>query len=57
MILDEQILDDADALVGVDVSGSLRAVASAGAQVRAGLTAADEAGIARLAVDGRPRSA
>jgi hypothetical protein len=56
MVLDEQLLDDGEALLRADVSGALRAAASAGAMVRASLTTAQEAGIARLAVDGRPRS-
>lgn len=56
MDLDEQLLDDADALVASDPSGSLRALASAGAQIRSALNAATEAGIVRLTTDGRPRA-
>jgi hypothetical protein len=56
MHLDEQLLDDADALAASDPSGSLRALASAGAQVRAALAAAGDAGVVRLAADGRPRA-
>lgn len=56
MDLDEQLLDDADALAAADPSGSLRALASAGAQMRSALTAAADAGVARLAADGRPRA-
>jgi D-arabinose 5-phosphate isomerase GutQ len=56
MDLDEQLLDDADALAASDPSGSLRALASAGAQVRSALSAAADAGVARLAGDGRPRA-
>ncbi len=56
MALDEQLLDDADALSAADPSGSLRALASAGAQVRRALAAANEAGVSRLTVDGRPRA-
>lgn len=56
MHLDEQLLDDADALAASDPSGSLRALASAGAQVRTALTAAGDAGVVRLAADGRPRA-
>ena len=56
MDLDEQLLDDADALAAADPSGSLRALASAGAQVRTALGAAGDAGIVRLTADGRPRA-
>lgn len=56
MTLDEQLLDDADALAGADPSGSLRALASAGAQVRSAVRAAQEAGVDRLTRDGRPRA-
>jgi len=56
MELDEQLLDDADALAASDPSGSLRALASAGAQMRSALTAASDAGVVRLAGDGRPRA-
>jgi glucose/mannose-6-phosphate isomerase len=56
MDLDEQLLDDADGLAAADPSGSLRALASAGAQVRNALIAANDAGVARLDLDGRPRS-
>ena len=56
MELDEQLLDDAAGLAAADPSGSLRALASAGAQVRTALAAASEAGVARFAVDGRPRA-
>ncbi|MBI4940459.1 MAG: phosphosugar isomerase [Actinobacteria bacterium] len=56
MALDEQLLDDPDALAQADPSGSLRALASAGAQVRAAVRAAEEAGVDRLTRDGRPRA-
>ncbi len=56
MALDEQLLDDADGLVAADPSGSLRALAQAGAQVRMALTATAEAGTARIVSDGRPRA-
>jgi glucose/mannose-6-phosphate isomerase len=56
MDLDEQLLDDADALAASDPSGSLRALASAGAQMRSALSAAADAGVVRLADDGRPRA-
>jgi glucose/mannose-6-phosphate isomerase len=54
--LDEQLLDDADALAEADPSGSLKALAGAGAQVRMALTATAEAGTARIVADGRPRA-
>jgi len=56
MALDEQLLDDADGLAAADPSGSLRALASAGAQVRTALAAASDAGVSRFAADGRPRA-
>ncbi|NLT55406.1 MAG: phosphosugar isomerase [Actinomycetales bacterium] len=56
MILDEHLLDDAAALSAADPSGSLLAVAGAGAQVRSALTAATEAGVERVAAEGRPRA-
>jgi glucose/mannose-6-phosphate isomerase len=56
MPLDEQLLDDAEALIAADPSGSLRALAQAGAQVRMALTATAEAGTARIVADGRPRA-
>ena len=48
MDLDEQLLDDADGLIAADPSGSLRALASAGAQVRSALRRPTEADVARL---------
>jgi hypothetical protein len=54
--LDEQLLDDDDALGAADPSGSLRAVAGAGAQVRAAYDAAVEAGAQRLGLEERPRA-
>jgi len=56
MALDEQLLDDADGLAAADPSGSLRALAGAGAQVRMALAAGAEAGISRASVEGRPRA-
>jgi glucose/mannose-6-phosphate isomerase len=56
MDLDEQLLDDAESLAAADPSGTLRALASAGAQIRSALSAAADAGIVRLAADGRPRA-
>jgi glucose/mannose-6-phosphate isomerase len=56
MLPDERILDDAEGLAAADPSGSLRALAGAGAQVRAAMTASSEAGLERVAADGRPRA-
>jgi hypothetical protein len=56
MALDEQLLDDAESLAASDPSGSLLALAGAGAQVRTALRATAEAGVERLVGDGRPRS-
>ncbi len=56
MALDEQLLDDPEGLIAADPSGSLRALAMAGAQVRMALTATAEAGTARIVGDGRPRA-
>jgi glucose/mannose-6-phosphate isomerase len=53
-VIDDAVLDDADALAAVDRQGSLRVLATAGAQVRAAL--AQEHDLARVADDGRPRS-
>lgn len=49
-------LDDVTALEDGDPAGMLRAVASAAAQVRQAVTLAEEADVARVAADGRPRS-
>lgn len=56
MALDEQLLDDAEALTAADPSGSLEALANAGAQVRLALREAVEADVSRLNQDGRPRA-
>ncbi|MFN8077203.1 MAG: SIS domain-containing protein [Kineosporiaceae bacterium] len=56
MSLDEQLLDDADGLAAADPSGSLPAVALAGAQIRQAVTASSDAGIAAVAGEGRPRA-
>jgi len=53
-VIDESVLDDADALAAVDREGSLRVLATAGAQVRAAL--AQDHDLARVRDDGRPRS-
>jgi len=54
--VDEALLDNADALAQADPSGMLRAVASAGAQVRESGVLAAEANLASLADEGRPRA-
>ena len=50
------LLDDVAALDARDPGGMLRAIASSGAQVREAALLAEEAGVARLADDGRPRA-
>jgi hypothetical protein len=54
--LDEAILDDPARLGAGTVAALLPHVASAGLQVRQSATLAQEAGVARLAADGRPRA-
>jgi hypothetical protein len=54
--LDESLLDSVDRLESVDRHDSLRALASAGAQVRRAVVAAAEAGVGRAAGGERPRS-
>jgi len=54
--VDEGLLDDPEALATGDPGEMLRAVATAGAQVRQAMRTSDEAGLARLAGDGRPRA-
>ncbi|HMM95745.1 SIS domain-containing protein [Phycicoccus sp.] len=54
--VDEARLDDLDALTALDTRDSLRSLASAGAQVRRALVAADEAGVGRVSGGERPRS-
>ena len=54
--LDESLLDDEGRIVDLDSRGSLRALATAGAQVREAERLADEAGIAAFARGDRPRS-
>ncbi len=51
-----ELLDDVAVLDARDPGGMLRAIASSGAQVREGARLAGEAGVARLADDGRPRA-
>ena len=54
--IDEALLDDEGELARKDSQDTLRALASAGAQVREAITLAEEAGIHRLADLERPRS-
>src|SRR5436190_18001850 len=54
--VDESLLDDVDALAEADRSSTLVALAAAGAQVRAARTLAVEAGVERVATEGRPRA-
>lgn len=54
--LDDALLDDTDELLRKDSLGTLRALATGGAQVREMVTLSDEAGIERLARWERPRA-
>ncbi|KAB2351519.1 bifunctional phosphoglucose/phosphomannose isomerase [Actinomadura rudentiformis] len=54
--VDPAVLDDPAAIEAADPGGMLRQVASAAAQIREAVRATVEAGIDRLAEDGRPRS-
>lgn len=54
--IDEAMLDDEQRLQACDSRGTLRALATAGAQVREAITLAQEAGIERLGREDRPRS-
>lgn len=54
--IDEALLDDPEELQRKDSRDTLRALASAGAQVREAMTLAGEAGVDRLAQMDRPRS-
>lgn len=54
--IDEALLDDVSRLTACDSRGTLRALATAGAQVREAITLAQESGIERLASLDRPRS-
>lgn len=54
--IEESRLDDVDGLLSVDRHESLRALATAGAQVRRALDAADESGLERWTPEDRPRS-
>lgn len=54
--IDEDVLDDERRIAACDSRGTLRALATAGAQVRKAITLAEEAGIERLGREDRPRS-
>lgn len=54
--LDESLIDDESAIARCDSHETLRALATAGAQVREAMTLAGEAGIERVAHGERPRS-
>ncbi|MGG5258018.1 SIS domain-containing protein [Phycicoccus avicenniae] len=54
--VDETRLDDVEALGALDSRDTLRSLASAGAQVRRAVVAAEEAGIERVGGGERPRS-
>lgn len=54
--IEESVIDDADLLGRRDTNGTLRALATAGAQVREGISLAQEAGVERVADGERPRS-
>ncbi|ABD10137.1 mannose-6-phosphate isomerase [Frankia sp. CcI156] len=56
MYLDEAILDDTARIDAGHAGGLLPHIASAARQVRRGATLAQEAGVGRLAADGRPRA-
>lgn len=53
---DHELLDDAPALTARDPGGMLRAIASAGAQVREAATLTAETDLSGLADEGRPRA-
>ncbi|HYJ77944.1 MAG TPA: SIS domain-containing protein [Actinomycetes bacterium] len=55
-LMDDSVLDDREALELLDAGEMLRAVATAGAQVREALLHVDEELVARVAADGRPRA-
>lgn len=52
----EYLLDEPDEIEAADPGAMLRAVAGAPAQFREAMTAADDAGLERIAEDGRPRA-
>ncbi|MDP9418426.1 MAG: mannose-6-phosphate isomerase [Actinomycetota bacterium] len=53
---DDALLDSAEVLAAADAGGMLRAIATAGAQLRQSARLAREAGVGRIAEDGRPRA-
>ncbi|GAA3022023.1 SIS domain-containing protein [Kitasatospora albolonga] len=55
-MIDDVLLDDPAALQRADRDHALLALAGAGARIRTALRLADEAGVAALRPDGRPRS-
>ncbi|MDP9394248.1 MAG: mannose-6-phosphate isomerase [Actinomycetota bacterium] len=55
-LLDESVLESPQGIAAADPGGMLRAVASAGAQVRQATRLATEAGVAQVAAEGRPRA-
>ncbi len=55
-VIDERLLDDPEHLAVCDSRQTLRALATAGAQLREAVTLAHEAGIERVAGGDRPRS-
>jgi D-arabinose 5-phosphate isomerase GutQ len=54
--IEESLLDDPDRIAEADQSGMLRALASAGAQLRESAALAAEANLGSLADEGRPRA-
>jgi glucose/mannose-6-phosphate isomerase len=54
--LDESFLDDVEGLEAADTGGMLLATATSAAQVREAATACDDAGLRRVAEEGRPRA-
>lgn len=54
--MDAARLEEVSTITAGDPGEMLRAVATSAAQVRAGVTAASDAGVERLAADGRPRA-
>ncbi|OEV05477.1 SIS domain-containing protein [Streptomyces oceani] len=55
-MLDESVLDVPDALARADTHGLLHGAAESGARTRTAMRLAEEAGLAQLRPDGRPRS-
>ena len=54
--IDDDRLDDAEAVASVDPQQMLRAVATSAAQIRHGVTAARDAGLDALRGEDRPRA-